>query len=125
MVRTISVRDSLDRMLHVVEIADLDQNEMLAWASSVETAHGLEVEELFVRPAYQGVGNGRDLAQALNELNAARKLPVRCWVPHADWTGAPTRAQSAIFRRLGIRPNPVPERWAATVADTPARTRPA
>lgn len=123
-VRTNGVRDSLGRMLHVVEIADLDRDEMLAWAFLAETPHGLEVEELFVRPAYRGAGNGRDLAQTISELSAARKLPVRCWVPHADWIGAPTRAQSAIFRRLGVRPSPAPEQWVSAVAEAPGVPRP-
>ena len=121
-VRVGGVRDALGRMLHFVEIADLDHDEMLAWAIVVETADGLEVEEMFVRPAYRGAGNGRDLARTVSELSTSRKLPVKCWIPHADWTGAPTQAQGAIFRQLGVVPQPAPERWAAAIAIGPVHT---
>lgn len=116
-VRAGGVENALGRVLHVVEITDLDQDEMLAWAIVVETTDGLEVEELFVRPAYRGAGNGRDLARTISELSAFRKLPIKCWISHADWTGTPTQAQSAIFRHLGVAPQPATEeRWAAAVA---------
>jgi GNAT superfamily N-acetyltransferase len=109
-------------VLHVVEITDLDQDEMLAWAFAIETSDGLEVEEIFVRPTYRGAGNGRDLARTISEISATRKMPIKCWIPHIDWTGAPTHAQSAIFRQLGVTAHPVPERWAAAVAAFPAHT---
>ncbi len=120
-VRVGGVEDALDRLLHVVEVVDLDGDEMLAWALAVETTKGLEVEEMFVRPPYRGEGMGRDLALTIGGLAETRELHVRLWISHVDWQGAPTHAQGAIFRQLGVVPGAAPERWAVAVAVSPAR----
>ena len=106
-----TIADPLGRVLRVVEIEDQEQDEMLGWAFLVETADGPEVEELFVRPAYRGLGYGRKLAARL-----APFLPRRAWIPRVDWTGSLTPALAATLRRLNLAVQPSPERWAAAVA---------
>ena len=117
-VRALGINDTFDRVLHVIEIEDLDQDEMLGWAFTVEVTGWLEVEEIFVRPAYRGEGSGRELARSIADLGAARGLPIKCWIPHADWAGMPTPEQAAVFGRLGLTTAGSTERWAAAVAVT-------
>jgi hypothetical protein len=102
------------RQIHLFEIEDLDDEEMVAWAILIETSNGLELEELFVRPAFREAGHGRELAETINELRAHLQLPLKAWISHADWPASP--AQEAIFSQLGLHSTTTSERWAAASA---------
>jgi GNAT superfamily N-acetyltransferase len=97
--------------LHLIEVEDPIRDEMMAWAILRESLSGLDIDEFFVRPGFRRKGHGRRLARAVNEIRNKLGLPITAWVPHVD--AVPSRAQDAVFRRLGLRRTPTTERWAA------------
>jgi len=115
-VRSFGVKDALDRVLHIVEIEDRSNDEMLGWAFTVETNGNLEVEELFVRPAFRGHGYGGRLANEIRSLADKSAKRIMCWIPHADWTEPPSQAQSAIFNHMRVSVRPSIELWASGTA---------
>jgi len=102
------------RQNHLVEVRDFDADEILGWAVLVETSDGLEMEELFVRPAFRQMGHGRTLATAVGELRSQFQAPLKVWIPHADWPES--TQQAALFNRLGLQTIPAEVRWAAACA---------
>ena len=106
--------DPWGRQIHMVELEDRDGDEMVGWAILIEIEDTLEIEELFVRPAFREAGHGRILATAIQDVRANRGQPLKAWIPHADWPAS--SAQRAIFSRLQLEPRPSPERWAAACA---------
>jgi GNAT superfamily N-acetyltransferase len=115
-IRIVGVHDPLGQVMHVVEEIDLTADEIAGWALAVEIDNLLDIEELFVRPGYRGRGHGRELAAEISRIAARQQLACRLWLAHADWTGAPTPAQSAILASLGLTAVPCTERWASAVA---------
>jgi GNAT superfamily N-acetyltransferase len=116
MVRTHGVIDPFEQLRHMVEVEDRTRDETLAWAFALETPAGIEVEELFVRPAYRRQGHGRELAREIRSVAEARQLRVMCWIPHADWATPLSPAQGAIFARLRVAAKPSSELWASGIA---------
>jgi GNAT superfamily N-acetyltransferase len=114
----VAKRDAPDHwgnQIHLIEIEDPSRDEIMGWTIMRHSADaGLELEELFVRPAFRQRGHGGRLAGAVAELRASLGVPLSAWIPHVD--GSPTAGQDAIFRRLGLERGPSPERWAATLA---------
>ncbi len=115
-VRTHGVIDPFERLRHTVEVEDRTRDETLAWAFALETPEGIEVEELFVRPAYRSRGHGRELAREIRSVAEARQLRVTCWIPHVDWARPLSPAQVAIFGRLRVAVKPSTELWASGMA---------
>lgn len=113
-ITTRGVTDRLGRLLHLCQITDRDADEPIGWSLTVETTDGLEVEELFVRPAYRGQGYGRTLADELVRLRTTRAQPLIAWIPHTD-AGAPI-AQNATLRHAGLERRNTNLRWASGVA---------
>ncbi len=102
------------QQIHLIEVRNFDDDDILGWAILVEAVDGLELEEFFVRPAFRHMGYGRKLATTIDGLRNHLQLPLKAWIPHADWPGS--SAQDAVLRRLGLNPAPTPERWAASCA---------
>jgi GNAT superfamily N-acetyltransferase len=97
--------------IRMIEIEDVDRDEFVGWSIMVETSESLELEELFVRPAYRGAGHGRTLAKTIDRLRARLQLPLKAWVSHPDWPASP--AQEAVLAHLGLTVMPSAEKWAA------------
>jgi GNAT superfamily N-acetyltransferase len=110
------VLNILGRVLHVVEQVDLAADEIMGWAQAVEINNVLQVDELFVRPAYRGRGLGHRLAAEVAAISTRQAQQLRLWISHADWAGAATPAQTATIASLGLTVMPCPERWASRVA---------
>ncbi|HXV04362.1 MAG TPA: GNAT family N-acetyltransferase [Solirubrobacterales bacterium] len=106
--------DPWGHTIHLIEVEDRPRDEMMAWAMMRHSSAGLELEEIFVRPTFRGRGHGRRLADAIIELHDTLDGPLSAWIAHAD--AAPTAAQDAILRRLGLGRVPSDERWAAARA---------
>jgi hypothetical protein len=113
----VSVNHAADwwgRQIHLVDIEDLGTKELVGWTILIQTSQELELEELFVRPAFREDGHGRILASIISEARIQIRLPLKAWVPHADWPASP--AQEAVLGHLGLSLGETPERWAAAVA---------
>ncbi|HWB13029.1 MAG TPA: GNAT family N-acetyltransferase [Pirellulales bacterium] len=93
--------------------------ERYAWAFVVERDGGLEVEELYVRPEHRRSGHGRWLAERVAQLAREKKMSLRLWVNFADCKEENEEnypAIVAVARRLGVRFQRCPVRWAAYFA---------
>jgi GNAT superfamily N-acetyltransferase len=113
-------KDPWGSTVRLVEVEDPKQDEMMAWVILRQSAAALEIEEFFVRPEFRRKGHGRRLAREVNVIRSGLGLPLAAWIPHAD--AERTKAQDAVFRRMGLRRSPSSERWAAACA-TDARVR--
>ena len=106
--------DPWGNRVYLTEVEDPTHDEMIGWAIARHSSAGLELEEFFVRPGFRRQGHGRLLGRAVAELRDGLGAPLSAWIPHAD--AAPTEAQDAIFRRLGLKRTSTEERWAAARA---------
>lgn len=109
-----TAEDSWGSTVHLIEVEDPVRDEMMAWAILRQSTTRLDIDELFVRPAFRRKGHGRRLARSVNAVRSKTGLPLTAWVPHVD--AAHTKAQDAVFKRLGLRRTPSTERWAAACA---------
>lgn len=100
-------------VLHGVEIYNAEIDECVGWAFAVCRDGFLDVEELFVRPAFRRAGYGSRLARMLNELAGYLGLPLRLWVSYADWKEDNKIGLEKIIRRLSLRLVSSNVRWAA------------
>jgi GNAT superfamily N-acetyltransferase len=105
--------------LHWLEVIGQD-DERLAWASAVEDGANLEVEELFVRPAYRNLGYGRKLMRSVHEMAEARRLSFRLWVSFADTAPLHLFLIKSLAEKVGLSIQPSGVRWAPFVV-APAR----
>jgi GNAT superfamily N-acetyltransferase len=112
-VRASAVMSLFERPLHIVEITDVERDDLIGWALTIEAEGRLEVEDMFVRPAYRGSGYGRELAREIDRLAARLDLPLVGWMPHVDWRGSLSRGQAGTLNRLGLSAHDSDVRWAA------------
>jgi len=77
-------KDPFGGILHVSELYDTKEDEYIGWAFAVCRGGFLDVEELYVKPAFRGSGKGNTLAEALDGLRDRVRLPLRLWITHAD-----------------------------------------
>lgn len=110
--------DEFDRRVYAFEAGD-PQKERLGWAFMIETQDAVELEELFVAPEARGKGVGSELARLVSGLVAAKKMPLRIWVPFADTIQESPRTAGALphlAKRLGVEFHRSPVPWAAYFA---------
>jgi len=110
------VEDVLGGVLHGVELYDAKEDECIGWAFAVCRSGFLDIEDLYVRPAFQGFGYGNALAQMLSELMTYVGLPLRLWVPHADMNRANLIRVERIAKRLSLKLTLSNVRWASLKA---------
>ena len=63
--------------MHGIEIYDADQDERQAWALMSEAAGVLEIQDLFVKPAWRRMGLANRLVDEIGKISAARRCTVR------------------------------------------------
>jgi GNAT superfamily N-acetyltransferase len=107
------VPDPLGERLYGVEIIDSPVDEKVGWAFAVIRDGYLDIEELFVKPAYRGCGHGGQLADRLRDLAKVLGRPLRAWIPYADCNAENEAALKAIMQRLGLSPRKSTTNWAA------------
>lgn len=107
-----STEEILGGSLRAVELYDSKQDECIGWAFTVCRDSFLDIEELFVRPAFRGNNNGNRLAGMLRDLAAQEGLPLRLWVAHADLDQGNLRIVEKIANRLSLRLEPSDVQWA-------------
>jgi GNAT superfamily N-acetyltransferase len=113
--RESTFEDADGSILHWLEILDEDDNRV-AWASALETQANLDIEELFVRPAYRRSGHGGKLFQRLQEIALDRGLPLRIWISFPDAVPQNLKVIEKIARPIGLSIQASGERWAPLVA---------
>jgi GNAT superfamily N-acetyltransferase len=115
-VLTWGLPDVLGGVFHGVEIIDESADEMLAWAFAVERENFLDIEELYVRPAWRRRGHARELTNELAELARTLGRELRAWIPHSDAGAADLDAATVCVRRLGLTVSQSPVPWAGALA---------
>jgi GNAT superfamily N-acetyltransferase len=95
-----TARDGEDCRRYGYEIRSLEDDERLGWAFAVERDCAIEVEELYVRAEYRGLGHGRWLSEQLVGLASAKVLPLRAWVPFADSRRESPNTQKALLATM-------------------------
>ncbi|MEK6284231.1 MAG: hypothetical protein AABO57_00655 [Acidobacteriota bacterium] len=107
-----STEDILGGSLHAVELCDSTEDECIGWAFAVCRDVFLDIEELFVRPAFRGNNNGNRLAGMLRELADSLELPLRLWVAHADSDQANLAILEKMAECLSLKLGPSDVQWA-------------
>ena len=102
--------------VHGIEIVDGQENEMIGWAMVVERPGVLDIEELFVRPAYRERGHAATIAAEIAVLAKNRQRALRAWIAHPDLAPSNEAALAHIIKRLGLKRQATDKRWAAGVA---------
>jgi GNAT superfamily N-acetyltransferase len=78
------VKGGIGNEIHIIEFYDFSNDERVGWCFGSLRGEFIDVEEIFVRPAFRSQGYGRRLCQKLLELSSQLELPLRLWIPHAD-----------------------------------------
>ena len=107
-------------VLHGLEIYDGTRDERQGWAFAVHRDGHLDIEELFVRPDCRQQGIGRHLVEGLLQMKAKLNLPMRLWIPWADWEPALEPRVRRVVELLGLSLQPTNVRWAAMLATATA-----
>lgn len=107
--------------LHAIEIYDYSNDERMGWCFVVSRDEWLEVEELFVRPAYRRQGYGRRLSDMLLELSSQSNLPLRLWISHADVDPNNHILLNWLSSYLGLHLRDSEVRWASYRAEPKRR----
>ena len=111
-----SVPDPLGGSLYGIEVCDRSADEMIGWGFAVERDEFLDVQELFVRPAWRNKRYGSTIARGFKKIaQQLRRLP-RAWIPHADMDPTNRAALNAVLRRLSLTLERVPIRSVGAVA---------
>ena len=91
---------------------------MIGWTFAVRRWGGpfLDVEELFVRPAFRGLGKGKILGQELRNLSEREGCPLRLWIPHVDANSTNLTKVEKIAKPLSLRIEVSGVQWASLKA---------
>lgn len=120
--RAWAIKKSDGSTVNWLELVGKD-DERLAWVSGVEHGANLEIEELFVRPTYRGVGHGKRLMGTMYNLAKDRHLLFRLWISFADTTSDNLKVIEAMAKPVGLSIQASGVRWAPLVLG-PVRAHP-
>lgn len=112
-------RDDWGHRVFGCEIKNKSLSNRRAWAFVVERDGALEIEEIYVRPEFRRRGYANRLILGIQAAAAEERLPLRLWVPFADcklMSPNTYPALVALVKKLGLRFQPCPFRWAAYYA---------
>jgi GNAT superfamily N-acetyltransferase len=101
---------------HILEIYDGDNDTIVAWAHCLKKPYALDVEDVFVKPAYRQRKHGTELIRHIKGLAKSLSLPVRFWIPWGDHCDHNAPSLIAWCRKSGLRLESTNARWAAYLA---------
>jgi tetratricopeptide (TPR) repeat protein len=111
-----SAQSPLNHTINIIEVWDRPNDEREGWALAIERDGLLDIEDLFVRPAYRRRGVAVWLVRLLRRLSKLRQLRLRGWVALPDAEPMNFPAVQEISARLGLRLFPTSKPWARFVA---------
>jgi GNAT superfamily N-acetyltransferase len=97
--------------IHGLELYDADADDRLAWALVLEDRDRLELQDLFVKPAYRRKGHGNALVRQIARLARKLRLPLLLPVHPVDVRLFETPIRK-LARTLGISLAPGKRPWA-------------
>ncbi len=103
----------LSDKIYVCEIYDSANDDRIGWSIAVPRDGHLDVEELFVKPAYRGNGYGNAIAEMISSHRQVLGLPLRAWIPFVDCEESNRGPLSCLMQRLGLSLRRSGATWAA------------
>lgn len=104
------IKSVLHSVIHVVDIIYGD--DYAAWAFGVQYEDFLNIEELFVMPAFRRRGFSKVIINNLIDISKAIGKPLRFWVSFADSDGLNMGIIRHLSKKYGYKISPAPVRWA-------------
>jgi GNAT superfamily N-acetyltransferase len=98
------------------ELTDSVNDERLAWASTVEFESTLEIEELYVRPAFRRQGFGKHLFNTIHRVSTEKGHSLRMWISFPDASSENLNAVRKITVPAALSIQTSGVRWAPLVA---------
>ena len=99
-------------LLHCYEFVDSEAGKV-GWTFFVERNGSVQVEELFVMPAFRKRGYATKLVKLIGDYAKQNDATLKLWVSHADVDNI--LVIEKLGRRLGLRLSISPFRWASYV----------
>jgi GNAT superfamily N-acetyltransferase len=87
----------------------------IGWSFLVERQRGIEVEELFIMPAFRRMGYAARLVELIREYVYDRSASLTFWISHADTAPENLVAIEKLASKLGLRLSTSPVKWASYV----------
>ena len=103
-------------IFHCREFVD-PGDERIGWTFAIERAEAVEIEELFVRPAFRRQGYGKRLIRLVNDLAVTKHVPLKIWVSHADTDSSNLQVLKKLIDPLGLQIVNSGFRWAPLLAE--------
>jgi len=107
-------------VLHCYEFVDSDAGRV-AWTFFVERNGLVEVEELFVMPAFRRKGYAAKFVEMLADYARQCGTSLMVWVSHADTAVENMMVVEKLADRLGLKLSASPARWASYVLSDAAK----
>jgi GNAT superfamily N-acetyltransferase len=101
-------------MLHCYEFVDSRAGKM-GWTFFIERNRSIEVEELFIMPAFRRGGYAAKLVGMIGDYTREHDASLKAWVSHADAAPDNTPVIEKLAGRVGLRLLASPVRWASYV----------
>lgn len=105
-------------ILHCFELVDSKAGK-IGWTFFVERDGSVEVEELFVMPAFRRRGVATGLVRLIADYARERSPSLKAWVSHADTAPENIQIIQKLAAPLGLAVSASPFRWASYLACNP------
>jgi GNAT superfamily N-acetyltransferase len=110
------VDPGLGSTTHGFEFFDCANDECIGWSFVIERDGHADIEELFVRPSYRGMGFGRSLANMIGTSTKLAGKSLRLWGCYGDHEPSSDIAVARTLARLGLTARSTEHRWTTYVA---------
>jgi GNAT superfamily N-acetyltransferase len=107
-------------ILHCYEFVDSKAGK-IGWTFFIERNGMIEVEELFIMPAFRRSGYAAKLVTLIRDYAHERSASIREWISHADTAPENIEVIQKFASILGLALSASPERWASYVVGNTER----
>jgi len=111
------VREHGSGVLHCYEFVDSKAGK-IGWMFFVERSGLVEVEELFIMPAFRNRGYAAKLMKLLSDHASERGTSLKLWISHADTAPENVLIIEKLASRLGLGLSSSPVRWTSYLVTT-------